>query len=306
MKKTKSSSKKEKKYLIALYNTRSFLAMVASITVMFSSTYAIVGGLIKYALNNESIFNHFQYFTTDSNLLTLVAICMITPYAIEGYRKKRFSCPKWVAHFLYCGTTCVSLVMFFTIFFISWSNPELAFTGFNTFLHIICPILIIISFFMIESGYKYTIKDCFLCIIPIFIYELIYLVEVVFIGEANGGWADLYMVATYTPWWFSLPALTLIAFGLASLIAFVNNSLVDYRKKKLLSNLPDNNEYAPAALKIEFFGLGRYIGKFNRNSALELPMDLIDLISEKYNLGKEELTKIYVKGFLDSRAGKGN
>ncbi len=306
MKKTVFSTKKERKYIISLYNTRSFYAMIASLAVMVCSTYAIVGGLIKLVLDGESIFHHFRYFTTDSNLLTLVAICMIAPYAIEGYKKKRFSCPKWVAHFLYCGTTCVSLVTFFTLGFISWADPEMAFFGFNTFLHIICPILIVVSFFMIESGYKYTLKDCFLCIIPICIYELIYLVEVVIIGEANGGWPDLYMVTTYTPWWFSLPAMTLIAFGLACLVAFINNKLCDYRRKKLLSNLWDKNDFNPVEIKIEIFGLGRYMGKHNQNSTLEISMDIIDLISEEYNISKEELTKVYIKGFLDSRAGKGD
>ncbi len=55
-------------------------------------------------------------------------------------------------------------------------------------MHVICPIMILISFFAIESYYQINIKISLLAIIPVLIYAVVYIYEVIIIGVQNGGW----------------------------------------------------------------------------------------------------------------------
>lgn len=49
--------------------------------------------------------------------------------------------------------------MFFTAAFISWASPDDAFGGPNLFMHVFCPILILVSFFQIKNDRIYTFRD---------------------------------------------------------------------------------------------------------------------------------------------------
>ncbi|MBR1455126.1 MAG: hypothetical protein IJ593_10880, partial [Lachnospiraceae bacterium] len=61
------------------------------------------------------------------------------------------------------------------VFVISRVDIVNAFGGYNFYLHLICPTLILISFFLMESNYRFTIKDAALTVIPVFIYAIIYI-----------------------------------------------------------------------------------------------------------------------------------
>ena len=152
--------------VIILRKKKSVMALIACLVTLAFSFYAIAGGMVLYVEDDLAAGGIFQWFTTISNSITCLAACMITPFAVEGYRKKHFSVPKWVAVFLYMGMVCTTLTMIVSLSFISWADPELAFGGYNTYLHIVCPVMVIISFFMIESGYLYSVLDAALTVIP--------------------------------------------------------------------------------------------------------------------------------------------
>ena len=79
--------------------------MLASpIAIVFSLT-GIVFGLLIYTRNGVPPIELFRYFTIDMNLFGAVGAGMIVPYAVEGIRKKRFSCPRWTAKLYYVGTS---------------------------------------------------------------------------------------------------------------------------------------------------------------------------------------------------------
>lgn len=161
---------KHRRYIIGLYRIRSSIALLAStIAIVFSLT-GIVFGLLIYTRNGVPPIELFRYFTIDMNLFGAVGAGMIVPYAVEGIRKKRFSCPRWTAKLYYVGTSCIVLIMFFTVGLISWNDPELAFGGNNFFLHVICPLMVLLSFMLIESEYHYSLVDNLLCLIPVVVY----------------------------------------------------------------------------------------------------------------------------------------
>ena len=285
-----------RQYIIDLHKKRSLIAMVASFVSIILAAYAIVASLVLYAKNGEKPIDLFQYFTVDSNTLTALGAMMILPYAIDGFRKKRFYCPKWAVYFYYIGVTCTTMVMLVAIFVISIVDFKNAFFGYNFYMYIICPIMILISFFLIESYYKITFKISLMAILPVFIYALVYIYKVIIVGEEAGGWKDIYYFAGNPV--FSFCSMMATAIIVAVVIAFIYNKISTIREKKIVNNLWDDG-VSEVEVKIEVFGLGRFMGKKEHKSYATLPLDIIFIIADKYHISREELIRVYVKGMLD-------
>jgi len=291
--------------VIILKKTKSLMALIASLVTFGFSFYAIAGGMVLYVEDDLSAGMIFQWFTTISNSITCLAACMITPFAVEGYRKKHFSVPKWVAVFLYMGMVGTTLTMIVSMGFISWVDPELAFGGYNTYLHIVCPVMVLISFFMIESGYLFTVRDAALTVVPAVMYTAVYFIEVIAVGEQNGGWEDLYHVKEFVPLPVAAVAIPAVSFGIAMLIRFINNRRVRRHREQLMSKLIPEG-VSTADVKIEMFGLGRYMGKHSDPEYVELYLGVLNMIARQYELKPEELVSPYVRGFFDSFNEKHN
>lgn len=290
---------KPRSYIINLQKNRSIVALIASIISLSCAIYAINYSIIKYVKVGQNFFELFQYFTTNANILAAFASAMLIPYAIDGIRKKRFYCPKWAMLFYYAGTVWTTLILIFTVLVIRTYDVEMAFRGSNFYLHLICPTLILISFFSIESYYKLVFKDVLYSIIPIFIYALVYVYKVILIGVENGGWEDIYYFTIYAPAPVSFCLMMIISLLIAVGIRFLYNKISNYRMKKLSDNLWVEN-VSPIEIKIEIFGLGRYMGMKENKSYATLPLDIISIISNKYHIKKEELIAVFIKGMLDT------
>lgn len=290
---------KERRYIIDLQKNRSLIALISSFTSLVFAVYAITSGLILYAQNGVAPIDLFQYFTIEANTITALGSAIIIPYAIDGFRKKRFYCPKWAVFFYYSGTVCTTLIMLFATFVISLVDPGMAFNGYNFYLHIVCPIMILISFFLIESYYNISLKDSIKAIIPVFIYALVYIYKVILVGVDAGGWEDIYYFTKYTIAPVSFVAMMTIAFLVSLGIRALYNKLSNYRIKKLSDNLWNEN-VSEVEIKIEVFGLGRYMGKRENKSYAILPLDIIAIISDKYHIKKQDLIAVYTKGLIDS------
>ena len=293
-----NSKNKNRKYLIDLQRWRSFVALAAcSITHVFS-VVSIVTALIYYNQMGWKLTDYFRYFTTLSNLMTAFAAGFIIPFAINGIRLKRFIYPRWLSLMHYAGTIGTTMTMIFALVFIFPWNPELAFGGTQLYLHLICPITVLISFELVESGYLLTRKDTLLCLIPFFNYAALYLVKVVFLGKEKGGWEDLYMLNTFVPVWISLPAILLLVNTIAFLMRKIYNRLSTLRKKKMLSSWNENMD--AVEINIEVFGLGRYYGHLCEKCELSIPYDILEALAEKYSMDPEALMKVYTRGLIDA------
>ena len=285
--------------IIVLSKRRSLMALIACLITLGFSFYGIAGGMVLYVEDDLSAGMIFQWFTTISNSITCLAACMITPFAVEGYRKKFFSLPKWVTVFLYMGMVSTTLTMIVSVGFISRVDPAFALGGYNTYLHIVCPVMVIISFFMIESGYLYSVLDAVLAVIPTFMYTIVYIIEVIVVGEQKGGWEDLYHVMEYVPAPVAAVAVPAAAFGVSMLIRLINNARVRRGRKELMSKLLPEG-VSTAEVKIEMFGLGRYMGKHSDPEYVELYLSIFNSIANQYELKPEELVSPYIRGFFDS------
>ena len=291
--------------LTVLLRRRSVIALCCGILTLILAFYGIIEGVNQtWRKLHENAFFSFIYFTMISNTLATLSVSFILPFAVEGVRKKRFILPRWVAVFHYIATVSVVIVMVIVLSVMSWASPEDAFGGPNLFTHIFCPLLILVSFFQIEGGHVFTVKDCLLAVIPGGVYMVVYFIEVVLVGEANGGWPDIYQITEHLPSALAIPAFLLIAFGVSMLIALLSNYLTKKRTKKMYSFWREDMD--PIEVRIEAFGIGRMAAESGEESSIQIPYDILTYLAQKYDLKTDDLMKPYFKGLLTEIEDRNN
>ena len=292
-----SSSKQKRRYMIALQKSRSYVALFASVLTSACCIFAVAGGLIQdpSTLHPERGNQLFKLFTVNSNVFAALGAIMMIPFAVEGVRKKRFAYPKWLQIIQQSGAICTTITMIFSIFLIYPSaGAKVAFMGMNFWLHLVCPIMTLILLFSTECNVELTIYDSFAGLVPFYIYALIYLTNVVFLGEEYGGWRDIYKLATYVPPILSVALLFMLSFGISQIIRIIYNRIVRYRRKKMTGLWSD--DLTAIDLKIEAYGLGRYNGMFDEINSITTPVDIFMDLAEKYHVSIDELCRAYNKG----------
>ena len=286
-----------REYLTLLLKRRSVIALCCGILTLMLSFFGIIAGVSKtVAVLHENGFTSFTYYTMASNTLAALSVAFVLPYTVEGIRKKRFTLPKWVAVIHYIATTSIAVMMVFVIFFISWASPVDAFGETNIVLHVFCPLLILISFFQMENGHLYSLKDRLFGIIPFGVYVVIYTIEVVVVGEANGGWHDIYHITEYISPILAIPFLLLLAFGTGTAIALASNFLTKKRHNKMY--MLWHEDLDPIEVRIEAYGFGRMVGRYSEKNNIQIPYDILMNLAQMYHLETEDLIKPFFKGLL--------
>ncbi len=293
-----NKQKKARQYLIDLQRWRSAAALTACCVTLVFTLISVNSALVRYSKLEWQVSDYFRYFTTLSNMLTALASSFIIPFAVNGIRRKRYVYPKWLALMHYTGTIGTTTTMLFSLIFILPWDPEFAVGPENFYLHVVCPIAVLISFELVECNYEFTRKQMILCMVPFFVYSLIYLIMVVFLGKERGGWEDIYMLNTFVPVYFSLPAVWIFVYIIAWGIRKTSNLFSRYRLKRMMSLWQDDME--PVEINIEIYGLGRYNGLHDEKSEMSVPYDILEALAAKYNMDPAALMKVYSKGLLDA------
>lgn len=216
------------------------------------------------------------------------------PYAIEGIRKKRFSMPRWISLFQYAGAVSVFITMICAITLISYTlGAEFAFTGENFFLHLVNPVLAIVLFLATETNQKLNKKDTARSLIPFWQYAILYYIMVVVVGKERGGWLDIYDATSYFPVWVVFIMMFSIGYAAAIFLRKIHNHIVDRSVRHLTSRWEG---VSGVEMRIEAFGLGRYMAGHLDQGEMLVPMDLLSLMSQTCGVSTEALTKAYIKG----------
>ncbi len=295
----KRNSSAVREYLTVLLRRRSVIALCCVILTMTLAFYGIIEGVNQMnVVVHVNGFMSFIYFTMVSNAFAALSAAFVFPFAVEGVRKRRFIMPKWVALLHYMATVSIAVTMVFVLAFISWVSPADAFGGANFITHVVCPPLILLSFFQMESGHLFSWRDRLLGILPCFLYMIVYYIEVALIGEANGGWPDIYRVCEYTSPALAIPAFLLLAFGVSDAVAFFSNRLTKKRIKEMF--LFWKEDLNPIEVKIEAFGMGR-MAAHDEASKIQIPYDILTNLAARYRVDTEELMRAFVKGLMVER-----
>ena len=287
-------------YMINLYQTRSRIALAASVLTSGLCLFAVAGGLVEdpSVLTPERGNQLFKLFTVNSNTFSAIGALLMIPYAVEGIRKKHFTYPKWIQLIQYSGAICTTLTFLFAVFLIFPTlGPRPAFMNMNFWLHLVCPMMTLILIFSAEADMKLSLKESVLCLTPFYIYAAVYIVNVVLIGEANGGWRDIYRLATYLPASLTAPLMFMLGFFVANSIRIIYNRLVERRQQELKSLWDE--DLSPIEIKIEAYGLGRYTGMHDEDTNIVLPIDIFRKLTERYDISIDELARSFSKGVAD-------
>ena len=289
--------RKSKEYLTVLLKRRSAVALCCGILTLILAFYGIVAGIDKTITELKANgFVSFTYYTMVSNTLAALSAAFVLPYAVEGIRKKRFTLPKWVAVTHYLAATSIAVMMVFVLAFMSWAAPEAAFGGSNLVTHIFCPVLILISFFQMENGHLYLWRDRLVGILPFTVYMVVYLIEVILIGQSNGGWPDIYRIQEFLSPALAIPLLLLLAFGVSTAIALLSNCLTNRRRVMMYRLWQEDLD--PVEVRIEAYGIGRLAGQNSEINDIWFPYDILKHLADRYHLNIGELTKPFVTGLL--------
>lgn len=291
------SKTKARQYLINLQRWRSIAALFALLLTLGCSVAGLASTLLRNFSLGKPLSDTFRYFTNLSNVWIALTAAFIIPYAVAGIRKKRFVYPRWLALMHLAGVIATTLTCVFALTFIMQYDRYAAVGGSNLFLHVLSPILILVSFLLVESGHSYTFGQTFLCLIPTVLYTVVYLVAVVLIGKENGGWEDLYLVNTYLPFYVSYPLGLALASAIALAVRFLFNRVSRFRRGRLLSAWRKDME--PVEVNIEIYGLGRFYGLHGEKTELEIPYDILEALSDRYGMRTDALFRVYIKGMLD-------
>lgn len=157
----------------------------------------------------------FRFFTNDSNILCgLVSLAMI-PFNIRSLRLGKPAVPRAMTVLKFIGTAAVTLTMTVVLVFLGPTQGYgKMFSGVCLELHLICPLLAIISFCFFERGNPLARRDTLFALLPTFIYGTVYLILVVFVGR----WPDFYGFNIGGFWPAAYVALHLLTLLLAVMI----------------------------------------------------------------------------------------
>lgn len=173
---------------------RGILSLVCDILLSVLVIISIVSFFTDGGQGNMAVRGTrcFKYFTIDSNILA-AAVCLLTvPYTLRGM-KEGAELPDWVLTCKFVGTSAVTLTLLVVVLYLGPTMGYGAmFAGKNLFLHLVCPLLAIVSYVFFERGRGEKKQRSLPGIIPTFIYANVYLVMVIVVGVTNGGWADFY------------------------------------------------------------------------------------------------------------------
>ena len=294
--KTHVKPRSKRVHLVNLFRWRSAVALASCLVTIVASFTAIGYSFVSITL--KEVREMFRWFTVDSNLLTALAAVLIVPFAIEGMGKKRLTYPKWVQRIHYAGTICLAVTMFFAVACISWYDPVLAFGGVNFFLHIISPVMIIVSFFMVESNHKLDRRDNLLSLIPITSYGALYFYHVIIAKN----WNDHYNLNAYIPFYVSAVLMFLVSYTVGWLIRMAYNRLLAVREKKLKQIW--NDDLDPVSIRIEIYSLGYHAGLYEEEDDLSIPFDILEEVSDRFDIKLEVLSRAYTKGAIDGLKDK--
>ena len=279
-------------YFISLHESRSVIALLCGILVFCLTFLAVFQGITK-----DTDGTIFHYFTVLSNLFSATGAAFMIPDAVEGIRQKRFMLPRWIVMFQFTGALGVAITFLTTLVLILPVEGANAVTGMNFWLHLVTPLLTITLFQCVETGVSLTKRDMLMCLVPYWAYMFLYFIMVVVIGEERGGWADIYYTQAFWPAWVS--AILMFALGLA--VALLLRRIQNYRSKQARSRITRlwAENIDPVELKIEAFGLGRFMGSHGDRYEMHIPVDIFEMMSEKYDISVYELSKAYIKGMAD-------
>ena len=165
------------KYKISLIFNIIIFVMVLEASIMMFTGFRFMSGKI---ILESSKLGMFKFFTIDSNLFIGIISLLFTVYDIRLLMGSINQIPKYVYVLKLMATTGVTLtfLVVFTYLGPLVDNIYLMILNSNLFFHLLVPLLSMITFVLFERTNKISFKYSFYGLIPIIMYGLFYLINI--------------------------------------------------------------------------------------------------------------------------------
>ena len=160
--------------------------MVPSLILNALNVLLVAGCIVRGLQVSKPKSVLFRYFTTLSNLLSAGASAAVIAAQLFG------GLPFWVLLLKYVGTSAVALTMLTVVLYLGVVSKKWGtfLSGTGLFVHLICPILAIVSFLAFEKT-AMPAWTMFLGIVPAVLYGILYFKKVILAaGEDFYGFND--------------------------------------------------------------------------------------------------------------------
>lgn len=271
----------------------SWINLVLSVFIVICVFSSVVSNLLAEPneLVEEVGVKTFRMFTVLSNMLVGIAVAMSIPFAVDGIRERNYHLPRWIITLIYVSVNCITLTFLISLCLLSPSAGfvRIMASGTNLLLHTLVPISAICSFLFVNTYHTIKFRSVFIALSPVFLYAMIYLVSAIFIGESDGGWRDHYQFQKLMPWYFVLPCIMAVSFGIASLLRYVHNKMHALDKAATEGYYANAPEYDRPTVEEAVRALAREEKAHDKGGEVTVPRRLIRFIGKRYG-GEKELS----------------
>lgn len=180
---------------------KSIISLILNVIIIISTVYAI--SLFFTTTPDQgnmqvSGMEFLRFFTNLSNIFVSIAALVMIVFNIRNLRTGSDFFPKWAMLLKFTATISVSVTFITVVVFLGpmfmamGQSYWVIFAGNCFFLHFTTPVIAIISILFFEKCETFEKKYAFLGLLPTFLYSIVYVTMVVFVGKDNGGWPDFY------------------------------------------------------------------------------------------------------------------
>ena len=164
-------------------NKREKLSIIFNCLIFIFTLFATISMIIGFKFMgqlevlSERNFKSFKYFTVDSNVFAGLVSLAYVIYKLTANGKKRSVMPRAFYILKLAAATGVTLTMMVTVFYLApTSNGNFLhyFMNSNFFMHLITPLLCIISFIFFEVAEPQKLIMSVPGIIPMLLYSFFY------------------------------------------------------------------------------------------------------------------------------------
>ena len=215
-------------------NKREKLSIIFNCLIFIFTLFATISMIIGFKFMgqlevlSERNFKSFKYFTVDSNVFAGLISLAYLIYKLTPAGKKQTTLPGAFYILKLAASTGVTLTMMVTVFFLapsSHGNFLHYFMNSNFFMHLITPLLCIISFIFFEAAEPQKLTSTIPGILPMLLYSFYYTPNILL--HLDNGKVDRaydwynFLAGGVNTIWFVIPLLYgvtwIFAFGLWAL-----------------------------------------------------------------------------------------
>lgn len=198
---------------VVVFNALSLAFNVAVVVLTAYSTIdMMLGGITGNMSDGVRVF---RYFTNLSNILVAIGAGAIIPFNIQSLITRKEETPFWATVFKFSGTVSVTVTLLTVILFLGpLQGFEIMFMGPCLYLHLITPLLAIVTFVAFEAYNAIPFGYTFFGLAPTVAYSIVYFIAVVVVKA----WQDFYGFTFGGKMW-AIPLMLIAMYGATYLFA---------------------------------------------------------------------------------------